>query len=66
MSVIFLLNNRKNKQRDSILLKVMGALKRAVLMTESVYGVTVDAESVHHPHARNLLVEGATASRLNP
>jgi hypothetical protein len=42
------------------------ALKRAVLMVEPVYEVTVDAQSVHHPHARKLSVESATASQLDP
>ena len=42
------------------------ALKRAVLMVESVNEATVDAQSVHHSHARKLSVEGATASQLDP
>ena len=42
------------------------ALKRAVLMVESIYEVTVDAQSVHHPRAHKLSVEGATALQLDP
>ena len=44
----------------------MRALKRVIFMIGIVHEVPVDAQNVHHPHACNLSVKGATDSQLDP